>query len=248
MALGFFKSKETNEIDKDRLPQHIAIIMDGNGRWAKKRMMPRLIGHKEGVETIREIIKHASQMGIRHMTFYAFSTENWKRPEDEVNGLMELLVNYIRSEIDELHKNNVRMNFIGYLEGLPDLQLREIRRAIAHTGGNTGLSIHIAVNYGSRDEMIRATRKMVESVQAGELALEDVNEKTFADALFTAGIPDPDLVIRTSGEERLSNFLLWQLAYSEFYFTEVLWPDFKSHELDKAILEYQRRHRRYGGI
>lgn len=250
MALGLFKQKqkETFVLNKEALPKHVAIIMDGNGRWAKMRMMPRLMGHKEGVETLRDIIKYASEIGIGHLTFYAFSTENWKRPKEEVNGLMDLLVAYLRSELVELNRNQVKMNFIGFLDALPDLPRREIQNAIDMTKNNKGLQVHIAVNYGSRDEIVYAVQSIVKEVASGTLSPFEVSEKTIENHLLTAGIPDPDLMIRTSGEERLSNFLLWQLAYSEFYFTEILWPDFNRDAFETALITYQKRHRRYGGI
>lgn len=250
MPLGLFKSKkkENDLLNKDYLPTHVAIIMDGNGRWAKNRMMPRLMGHKEGVETLRNIIKYSSGIGIGHLTFYAFSTENWKRPKEEVNGLMDLLVAYLRSELVELNRNNVKMNFIGFLDALPELPRQEIIHAMEMTKNNKGLQVNIAVNYGSRDEIMDAIRQIAMKVSEGKMSAFDISEEVFVNHLQTAGIPDPDLMIRTSGEERLSNFLLWQLAYSEFYFTEILWPDFNPVEFEKALIAYQKRHRRFGGI
>jgi undecaprenyl diphosphate synthase len=250
MAFSFFKSKKIIEdkIDYDNLPDHIAVIMDGNGRWAKSRMMPRIMGHRQGMETLKGIIRHASDIGIKHMTFYAFSTENWKRPAEEVNGLMEILVTYLRSEIDELNEKNVKMNFIGFIDELGEVQKQEMHRAMEITRANTGLNVHFAINYGSRDEIVHAVKKIATKVKSGEMEVDDIDKSVISDNLFTAGIPDPDLMIRTSGEKRLSNYLMWQLSYAEFYFTEIHWPDFNETELEKAIAVYQMRNRRFGGV
>lgn len=234
--------------DFDKIPSHIGIIMDGNGRWAKKRFMPRIFGHKYGVEALRSVIKRCSSLGVGYLTVYAFSTENWNRPQDEVSGLMELLVNYLRSEVDELHENQVRVMCIGDIEALPETAKREIANAFEKTKDNKGLTLNLALNYGGRDEIRRGVVKLAESVKKGEIQPEDINEDLIAQSLYTAGQPDPDLLIRTSGEIRISNFLLWQLAYTEFYFTDVLWPDFDAKELDKAIETYNQRNRRYGKV
>jgi len=237
-----------NLIDKNRIPQHIAIIMDGNGRWAKKRNMPRTFGHRAGVETIREIVKASSEIGVKYLTLYAFSTENWKRPSDEVNALMNLLVEYLRNEVEELHKNNVIINTIGDISKLPQVCQDELKAAFEKTKNNTGLTLNLALNYGSRDEIIRATKKIAEMVKNNEIKLEDIDEKLISSCLYTSDMPDPDLLIRPSGEYRISNFLLWQIAYSEFWFSHIFWPDFKRNDLYKAIYDYQKRDRRFGGI
>lgn len=230
------------------IPQHVAIILDGNGRWAKKRMMPRNYGHSAGSKNVETICRVAWNLGIKYLTVYAFSTENWKRPQSEVDTLMKLLRNYLKDCIKQTNKNNMRVCVLGDKSGLSD----DIREAIEElevvSAKNTGLNFNIALNYGSRDEMIRAMKKMSKDVADGKVDPENIDEKCFENYLDTAGIPDPDLMIRTSGEQRLSNYLLWQLAYAEFYFTEVLWPDFDEAELIKAIEAYNGRDRRFGGI
>ncbi|KRQ86980.1 Isoprenyl transferase [Caloramator mitchellensis] len=237
-----------DSLDKNNIPLHIAIIMDGNGRWAKKRNLPRTMGHKAGVETIREIVKVCSNIGVKYLTLYAFSTENWKRPADEVNALMNLLVEYLRREVQELDKNNVVINWIGDIAKLPAICQEELLRAKEKTKDNTGLVLNLALNYGSRDEIIRAIKKIAIDVRDGKLKTEDINEELINGYLDTAGMPDPDLMIRPSGELRISNFLLWQIAYSELWFSNIFWPDFNKNELLKAILEYQKRDRRFGGV
>lgn len=240
--------KSDIDLSQMKIPNHVAIILDGNGRWAKKRLMPRNYGHMQGAKTVEKICEDAWNMGIHYLTVYAFSTENWKRPEDEVSALMKLLKNYLKDCIERSNSNDMRVRVIGDKTGLND----EIRDKIAEleemTKNNTGLNFTIAINYGSRDEMVRAMRKVAEDVKSAKISPEDIDEKYFERYLDTAGIPDPDLVIRTSGEERVSNFLLWQLAYSEFYFTDVLWPDFNKEELKKAIEKYSMRDRRFGKI
>lgn len=235
-------------IDKKRVPKHIAFIMDGNGRWAAKRNMPRTYGHKAGVETIREVVKECVKLGVEYITLYAFSTENWKRPEEEVSTLMNLLVQYLRTEIEEFHKNNLRVNAIGNLSHLPNICQKELLKAAETTKNNTGMMINVALNYGGRNEILEATKKIANEVKSGELEISDISEETIASHMYTRSIPDPELMIRTSGEQRLSNFLLWQLAYSELWFTNDYWPDFKGPQLRKAIYEYQNRDRRFGGI
>lgn len=235
-------------IQNKEIPQHIAIIMDGNGRWAKKRFMPRIVGHKFGVEALRNIVKHSNNLGVKYLTLYAFSTENWNRPEDEVSGLMDLLVTYLRNEIKELNENKVRINFIGYLDGMPKFARDEMDLAVEQTKDNTGLTLNLALNYGGRDEIKRGIIDLAKAVKEGTLDPEEITEEVISNSLYTSGQVDPDLIIRTSGEIRMSNFLLWQLAYSEFYFTDVLWPDFNEKELDKAIEEFNRRNRRYGKV
>ena len=231
-----------------RIPEHVAIILDGNGRWARKKGMPRNYGHAQGSKTVENICEEAYKMGIKYLTVYAFSTENWKRPKDEVDALMKLLRNYMKTCLKTAEKNRMRVRVLGDLKGLDEdirsriLELQEASR------DNDGLNFQIAINYGSRDEMLRAMGKMAADQAAGKLRAGDITEERFASYLDTAGIPDPDLLIRTSGEQRLSNFLLWQLAYTEFYFTDVLWPDFSKEELEKAIVQYNKRDRRFGGV
>ena len=231
-----------------KIPNHIAIILDGNGRWAKKRLMPRNYGHKQGAKTVEEISEEAWKMGVKYLTVYAFSTENWKRPQDEVDALMNLLSKYLDDFKKRSESDDMRLRIIGDKTALSE----EIREKIAdleeYTKDNKGLNFTIAINYGSRDEMVRAMRKVVQDAKDGKVAPEDISEKMFDDYLDTAGIPDPDLLIRTSGEQRLSNYLLWQLAYTEFYFTDVLWPDFSKKDLEDAIIAYNKRDRRFGKI
>lgn len=230
------------------IPRHVAIILDGNGRWAKKRLLPRNAGHAAGSKNVEKICSAAWNMGIEYLTMYAFSTENWSRPKDEVDALMKLLHNYLSDCLKTSRKNNMQVRVIGDISRLePDLQERivELERESAQ---NTGLHFQVALNYGSRDEIRRAIRKIADEVKEGKLQPEDIDESVIEEHLDTHGIPDPDLMIRTSGEQRLSNYLLWQLAYSEFYFTDVLWPDFDKSELEKAVEFYQTRDRRFGGV
>ncbi len=230
------------------IPQHVAIILDGNGRWAKKRGMPRNYGHAQGSKNVERICEDAYKMGIKYLTVYAFSTENWARPKSEVDALMSLLRNYMKTCLQTAKKNRMKVRVIGDKTGLDE----DIRARIAEleeaSRNNDGLNFTIAINYGSRDEMVRAMRRMASDVQAGSLKPEEITEEVFGSYLDTEGIPDPDLLIRTSGELRLSNYLLWQLAYTEFYFTDVPWPDFTKEELEKAIKQYNERDRRYGGV
>ena len=229
-----------------RIPKHVAIILDGNGRWAKKRMLPRNMGHIQGAKTVEKICEDADSLGIKYLTVYAFSTENWNRPESEVSALMKLLRNYLEDCIKRANDNDMRVRVIGEKSRLSEeirLKIDELEEA---TKDNPGLNFTIAINYGSRDEMIRAMKKMNKDIIAGKLSEDDISESTFNSYLDTRELPDPDLIIRTSGEERVSNFLLWQLAYSEFYFTDVLWPDFDKKELEKAIKKYNSRERRFG--
>ena len=231
-----------------KIPAHVAIIMDGNGRWAKKRGLPRTMGHAQGAKVVEQILEDADHMGIRYLTVYAFSTENWTRPGTEVKALMNLLRTYMKTSLAKCAKNNVRIRVIGDKSRLdPDLQ-DSIRTLEEATKNNTGIGFQIAINYGSRDEITRAVRKIAQKTAAGELRPEDITEETISDALDTAGIPDPDLLIRTCGEERLSNFLMWQLSYSEMYFTDTAWPDFTKEELEKAVDSYNHRERRFGGL
>ncbi|WP_143314898.1 isoprenyl transferase [Clostridium sp. HBUAS56017] len=254
--LNFFKSdRKVNshdnnriEIDMNRIPEHIAIIMDGNGRWAKAKNLPRAMGHKAGVETIRRVIKEGDKLGVKYMTFYAFSTENWKRPKEEVSALMKLLVQYLRQEIDELDANGVLINVLGDLSRLPRECIDEIKRAKERTKNNTGIVMNFALNYGGRDEIIRATKEVAAAVEKGEIAIDDIDGRTIEKYLYTANMPDPDIIIRPSGEQRLSNFLLWQCAYSEFWYSNINWPDFTEKDLRMAIYDFQNRDRRFGGI
>lgn len=230
------------------VPQHIAIIMDGNGRWAAKRGMPRNYGHTQGSKTVEVICEDAYKMGVKYLTVYAFSTENWSRPKSEIDALMKLLRNYMKTCIKTAAKNNMRVRVIGDKTGL-DADIRErILELEEVSKNNTGLNFQIAINYGGRDEIIRAVKKLVKDKEENKFNFEDIDEKLFEEYLDTNDIPDPDLLIRTSGELRLSNFLMWQLAYSEFYITDVLWPDFTKDELSKAIEQYNIRERRYGGV
>ena len=231
-----------------KIPQHVAIILDGNGRWAKKKKMPRNYGHAQGSKNVERICEAAYKMGIKYLTVYAFSTENWNRPADEVNALMKLLRNYMKTCLKTAEKNRMRVRVIGDKSGLDDEIRNRIEELEKASDKNDGLNFQIAINYGSRDEMLRAMRKMAEDVKEGKVLPEQIDGPLFESYLDTYGIPDPDLLIRTSGELRLSNYLLWQMAYTEFYFTDVLWPDFTKEELEKAILQYNNRDRRYGKV
>jgi undecaprenyl diphosphate synthase len=235
-----------SQIALENVPTHIAIIMDGNGRWAKQKGMPRVLGHRSGVKSVREVTEAAAQIGVQYLTLYAFSTENWNRPPAEVTALMTLLVETIKGEIRDLNKNGVRLAAIGDLTSLPPATYKTLLQGIEETKNNTRITLVLALNYSSKWEITRATRLIAEQVQAGILKPEDISESTIEAMLATRGIPDPDLLVRTSGEARLSNFLLWQLAYAELYFTPVFWPDFGKNELYEAILSYQKRERRYG--
>jgi undecaprenyl diphosphate synthase len=232
----------------DRVPSHIAIIMDGNGRWAKQKGMPRVLGHRSGVKSVREVTEAAAEVGVKYLTLYAFSTENWSRPPAEVTALMGLLVETIRGEIRDLNKNGVRLMAIGDLEALPKTSYKTLMEGIEQTKNNTRITLVLALNYSAKWEILRAARLLAEQAAQGTLQPQDIDEKTFESALSTRGIPDPELLIRTSGETRISNFLLWQIAYAELYFTPVFWPDFGQKELFEAILSYQRRERRFGKI
>ena len=231
-----------------QIPNHVAIILDGNGRWAKKRLLPRNMGHLEGAKTVEQICEDAWDLGIKYLTVYAFSTENWKRPAKEVNALMKLLRKYLVDCIERTSKNNMRVRVIGEKSRLDDDIRSSIEELERVSAANTGLNFTIALNYGSRDEMIRAMRKMSEDYKEEKFSLEEITEERFSAYLDTKELPDPDLMIRTSGEQRLSNWLLWQLAYAEFYFTDVLWPDFNKKALEDAIIYYNTRERRFGGV
>lgn len=231
-----------------KIPNHIAIIMDGNGRWAKKRMMPRNYGHKQGSKIVEEVCREAYNIGVKYVTVYAFSTENWSRPQSEIDTLMKLLKDFLSECLNKSKKNNMRVHVIGDITRLEKSLQDTIIELEEVSASNTGLCFQVALNYGGQDEIIRATKKIAQDVKEGKLSVEDLNTQVYEDYLDTKGIPAPDLLIRTSGEQRLSNFLLWQLAYSEFYFTDVLWPDFNKTELIKAIEYYNGRDRRYGGV
>lgn len=236
------------ELDLNNIPQHIGIIMDGNGRWAKSRNLPRSMGHKAGVETIREVIKECNRLGVKYLTLYAFSTENWKRSKEEVGFLMNLLVTYLRNEFNELNKNNVIIDHIGDIEFLPEVCVKELKSAYERSKNNTGVHMYLALNYGGQNEIVRAAKILAEKCKRGELIPEDIKLETFSKYLYAGDIPEPELIIRPSGELRLSNFLLYQAAYSEFWFSKINWPDFKKEDLREAILAYQKRDRRFGGV
>lgn len=236
------------QLSPDNIPKHVAIIMDGNGRWAKKRGLPRVAGHHAGMKTVKKITTAADRLGIQILTLYAFSTENWKRPKEEVEFLMKLPQEFLSIELDELVKNNVQVKMMGYKEGLPQHTLDAVEEAVRKTENNTGLILNFALNYGSRKEMGDAVRSLCMDVAEGRLKPEHITEHHFEERLLTSGLPDPDLLIRTSGELRISNFMMWQLAYSELWFTEVYWPEFTEEHFVTALAEYQRRARRYGGI
>ena len=244
--MNIFRKKTGGRIDPSRLPRHIAVVMDGNGRWAKRRGLPRTVGHGAGAENFRAVATHCKEIGVEYLTVYAFSTENWKRPVDEVETIMELLEKYLHEAIGKMEKDRVKMKFFGDTTVLSE----KLRRLIAETEEISarfeGVQVNICLNYGGRDEILRAAAQYAKDYAAGQT--EPLTEKRFSNYLFSAGIPDPDLVIRPSGEYRLSNFLLWQTAYSEFYFTDILWPDFSPRELDRAISVFQKRDRRYGGV
>lgn len=234
------------QIDKSRLPRHIAVIMDGNGRWAKEKGEDRLFGHYHGVESVRQIVEGCAELGIEYLTLYAFSTENWDRPADEVTGLMELLVSTIRKEVETLDKNNIRLHVIGDMSMLPEYARAELKEAIDITRENKGLNLIMALSYSGRWELIEAVKNIAAEVEQGQLKASAIDEQVFKQHLSTRNFPDPELMIRTSGEFRISNFLLYQLAYAELYFTEVCWPDFRKENLYAALLDYQRRERRFG--
>ena len=237
-----------DKIDKSNIPSHIGIIMDGNGRWAKKRMLPRSFGHKAGVETIRDIVKACNELKVEYLTLYAFSTENWNRPEEEVSALMKLLLEYLKKETKELDKNNVRINAIGDYSKLPKLIYDELCHSIEKTKNNTGVVMSLALNYGSRNDIMTAVKNIILEEREKGIDIDSVDEDFMRNYLSTRLLPDPDLIIRPSGELRLSNFLMWEAAYAEFWFSYINWPDFKREDLYKAIFDYQNRDRRFGTI
>jgi undecaprenyl diphosphate synthase len=234
------------KIDMNRLPAHIAVIMDGNGRWATEQGKDRLYGHFHGVESVRQVVEGCAELGVGYLTLYAFSTENWFRPQQEVSGLMELLVQTIRQETETLNKNNIRLHVIGDLAMMPENAVKELNESIAITSTNTGLNLVMALSYSSRWEIVNAVKKLATDVKNGKIEPEAIDQDSFQKYLCTSNFPDPELMIRTSGEYRISNFLLYQLAYAEFYFTDVLWPDFRKDDLYRAILDFQSRERRFG--
>ncbi len=235
-----------HQIDLVKLPKHIAVIMDGNGRWAKKQGMNRIFGHSSGVNAVRETTEACAELGVEYLTLYAFSAENWSRPKLEVNALMTLLLKTINGELNTLLKNDIRLNAIGDIDALPKSVAKELRETIEKTAGGKRMELVLALSYGAKNEMVRAMKQIALKVQSGEKTLHDINEQLITEHLYTAGMPDPELLIRTSGEKRISNFLLWQLAYAEFYFTDIFWPEFNKEELYKAIIEFQNRERRFG--
>jgi undecaprenyl diphosphate synthase len=251
--INLFKKRKRRKqlletVDPKAIPTHIAVVMDGNGRWAQSHGLPRVAGHHEGMKTVREIAIAASDLGVKVLTLYAFSTENWKRPKDEVEFLMKLPQEFFPKMIDELMENNVQVRMMGIRDNLPAHTLDSIDKAISRTKNNTGLILNFALNYGSRKEMTDCIIQLIKEVQAGEVAISDIDESTIGDYLLTKDMPDPDLFIRTSGEIRLSNFMLWQCAYAELWFTDVCWPDFNTTHFVEAIQTYQNRNRRYGGV
>lgn len=235
-------------IDPKRLPRHVAIIMDGNGRWAEKRNEPRLFGHKAGADSVRDIVEAARELGIQVLTLYAFSSENWSRPAKEVSGLMSILEKFLVSELSRMQKNGIRLSCIGELERLPDGVRQALVDSIRKTSENTAMTLNLALSYGARDELARAARLLAEDCINGKMRVEDITAEAISARLYTANLPDPDLLIRTGGEARLSNFLLWQLSYAEIFFTSVMWPDFRKEVFLQAILDFQRRERRFGRI
>jgi undecaprenyl diphosphate synthase len=235
-----------DRLDKTNLPRHIAIIMDGNGRWAQNHSLGRIAGHRKGAESVRKVVEACRAIGISYLTLYAFSSENWSRPEKEVSALMTLLERYLKSEVKVMMKNNIRLRTIGDTAAMPEKVRTVLGDTIEKTAGNTAMTLVLALNYGSHDEILEAVRKLVEQALQGKIDTSDITAERFRECLYTKGMPDPDLLIRTSGEYRLSNFLMWQTAYTEFYFTDTLWPDFREEQLIEAILEFQRRERRFG--
>lgn len=235
-----------DSLDKDKIPQHIAVIMDGNGRWAQKKGAMRIFGHRNAIAAVRDTIEGAAEVGVKFITLYAFSTENWSRPIEEINALMELLVDTISAEVPTMMKNNIRLTAIGNINSLPNRCIKKLQEAKDQTSGNTGLTVILALSYSGRWEITEAVKKLAKEISLGNLNPNNINQDLIGEMMDTKGIPDPELLIRTSGEQRISNFLLWQSAYTELYFTDVLWPDFRKSHLNEAILDYQKRERRFG--
>lgn len=243
------KFNKTTEItDKRNLPRHIGIIMDGNGRWARKKNLPRYYGHQEGMKKVITIVEACKEIGVNHLTLYAFSTENWKRPRIEIDALMNLLILFVRKELNRLNSNNVKINVMGDISKLPDIPRSEVERAVEITSSNDGMILNIALNYGGRQEITRAVKDILSDLNKGIIEIGKIDENLISDYLYTKGQPDPDLIIRPSGELRLSNFMIYQAAYSEFWFSDVLWPDFEKDDLYTAIVDFQKRNRRFGGV
>ncbi|MBS4536018.1 isoprenyl transferase [Clostridium sp. D2Q-14] len=242
------KNNYLDKINFDNLPKHIAIIMDGNGRWAEKRFLPRTSGHKEGVKRVMDTVEECGNLGIKYLTLYAFSTENWSRPKKEIDYLMKLLVKFIKNKLEEIHKNNVKLNILGDLNRFDKNIIKEVEYAVELTKNNSKLILNIALNYGGRDEIVRATKRICNDIINNNISIEEINEEYFKRYLYTENQSDPDIVIRTSGEKRLSNFLNYQIAYSEFFFLDINWPDFHKNSLHKVIFDYQQRNRRFGNI
>ncbi|KUG03625.1 undecaprenyl pyrophosphate synthetase [hydrocarbon metagenome] len=235
-------------LESDNMPQHIAIIMDGNGRWAKKRLLPRTMGHREGMKSIKRIVEACMELKVQVLTVYAFSTENWRRPQNEVDYLMDLLIEFLKKELQEMHENGIRIKVLGDYTSLPRKCVQGIEEALQLTSGNQKMTFNLAINYGSRTEILQAVKKMGQEILDGGIDINDISEEVFSSYLYTSNIPDPDLLIRTAGELRLSNFLLWQIAYTELWITDVTWPEFTRDHLLEAIAEYQKRDRRFGGL
>ncbi len=235
------------KVDRSEFPHHIAIIMDGNGRWARKRLLPKIAGHRAGIKSVEEIIKAAKELGIKILTLYTFSTENWKRPKREIDALMRLLEVYLDRKAEKIAKEGIRIRAIGRIRGLPAAVQLKLRKIEERTSKNSDILVILALNYGARSEIVDAAKRIARCVKQNKLNPDDISENNFSDYLYTAGLPDPDLLIRTSGEMRISNFLLWQVSYAEIYITKKLWPDFRKKDLEKAILDYRQRGRRYGG-
>lgn len=242
------RKKDQLTIDQDKIPKHIAIIMDGNGRWAKKRFMPRTMGHRAGMSSLKKVVRACDDLGVAILTVFAFSTENWKRPSEEVDYLMQLLAEFMHKELNELHQKNVRIQVLGDYNAMPAECRVEIKHALEITRENTGLIFNIALNYGARQEILDGVKSFINKVTAGEITADDLNEELFSRLLYTKDMPDPDLLIRSSGEMRISNFMLWQIAYTELVIVDTLWPDFTEQDLRRAIIEYQHRDRKFGGL
>ncbi len=244
----FLFSKKKSKKRLNDIPKHVAIIMDGNGRWAKKRGMPRFLGHRQGVKTVKRIVRRASDLGIKYLTLYAFSTENWNRPQDEVNFLMDLFVETLENEFKDLYEENVKLNFIGQLDALPQKVQDTLNRTKENSKDNDGLELILAINYGSRNEILSSIKTIASDIKSGKIKVDEIDEQMVSDNLFASHVPDPELLIRTSNEHRISNYLLWQIAYSEFIFVDALWPDFTNELFEDSLFDYQNRHRRFGGL
>lgn len=246
--MGLFKKKQEYSIEDIIMPEHVGIIMDGNGRWAQKRGLPRSAGHSAGANNFRKIIRYCSDIGIKYLTMYAFSTENWKRPKDEVGALMKLFKQYLEEALRDFQDDSIKLRFIGDTTAFSDDIQKLMKEAVEGSANRDGMVLNLAMNYGGRDELVMAAKKIAEKVKKGEIAVNDINDKLISDSIYTAGQPDPDLIIRPSGEYRTSNFLLWQSAYSEYVIMDKLWPDFTFDDMNYALVEYAKRNRRFGGV